>query len=307
MPAVSVIVPTYNRAAYVAEAIRSVRAQTFRDVEIIVADDGSTDNTAEVVAGFGEAVTYVSLPHRGQPAATRNAGLAAAGGEFVAFLDSDDLYLPGKFHLQLTAFDAAPEAGMVYSDGIFFRDDVARPIGRVLDGFATPSGCIFPYLLRGNFLQPGLVLIRRACLDSVGAFDESPEFFAVEDYDLWLRIAADFPIAFAPGSVVAIRRHGASISAEVAVLRRRALKVLAKTERQHAGLVSRHRAALNEGYARNHGAVAAALLRQGRVARGRWHGLQAARCALRTPGAGTRAIAEWLRRRRVRGGAARAA
>ena len=108
MPRVSVIIPTYNRAHLIRQALESALAQTCRDFEIIVADDGSTDHTAEVVAQFGSAVTYIPLPHRDQPAATRNGGLRVARGEFVAFLDSDDLFFPNKLALQIAALEAHP-------------------------------------------------------------------------------------------------------------------------------------------------------------------------------------------------------
>ena len=301
---VSVIIPTYNRAPYIAEAIRSVQAQTRRDVEIIVADDGSTDNTPDIVSQFGQGVTYLQLPHRGQPAATRNAGLRAGEGEYVAFLDSDDLFLPGKLALQLAAFEQHPEAGLAYSNGYFFRDDPQVPTGRTLDGMPTPTGDALADLLRGNFLTSPVVLIRHDCLDIVGLFDERPEFFAVEDYDLWLRIAAHFPFVYAPGDVAAIRRHGESISRDVAALRSRALLVLAKLEASNPDLTRRHRAALDEGYARNHGAVALAHFQQRQVLSGLSHAVQALRHSLRTPGLGTKPLLEWARRRRVRGTAA---
>jgi len=301
MPVVSVIIPTYNRASYIAEAIRSVQGQTYPNYEIIVADDGSTDNSAEIVAGFGDAVTYVPLPHRGQPAATRNGGLCVASGEFIAFLDSDDLFLPNKLALQLSAFEAHPEAGLVYSNGCFFRGDPTQPTGYVLDGLPTPSGDVFAELLQGNFLTTPVVLIRRACLDVVGMFDERPDFLAVEDYDLWLRIAAQLPVIYAPGNVAAIRRHGQSISRDVAVLRRRVLRVLAKIEATHPHLTSPHRAALNEGYARNHGAIALARFEERRILAALTHTLQALRYSLGTPGLGTRAFLDWIHRRRVRG------
>jgi glycosyltransferase involved in cell wall biosynthesis len=303
-PQVSVIIPTYNRSRYIAEAIRSVQAQTHRDVEIIVADDGSTDNTRDIVSQFGQGVTYLQLPHRGQPAATRNAGLLAAEGEYVTFLDSDDLFLPGKLALQLAAFEQHPEAGLAYSNGYFFRDDPQVPTGRALDGMPTPTGDALADLLRGNFLTSPVVLIRRGCLDVVGLFDERPEFFAVEDYDLWLRIAAHFPFVYAPGDVAAIRRHGESISRDVASLRSRALVVLAKLEASNPDLTRLHRAALHEGYARNHGAVALAHFQQRQVLSGLSHAVQALRYSLRTPGLGTKPLLEWARRRRVRGTAA---
>lgn len=300
-PLVSVVMPTFNRAAYIADAIRSVLAQTYHHVEIIVADDGSTDNTLDIVSQFGHAVTYLQLSHRGQPAATRNAALQTAKGECIAFLDSDDLFLPGRLVMQVAALAEHPEAALVYSNGCFFREDPETPTARVLDGLPTPSGDALPDLLRGNFLAPPVVLIRRSCLDSVGVFDERPEFFAVEDYDLWLRIAARFPIVHVPGDVAAIRRHGQNISRDVATLRTGVLRVLAKLEATYPHLARQYRDALNEGYARNHGAVALARLEQRQILSGLRHAFQALRYSLRTPGFGTRALLQWVRRRRVRG------
>jgi glycosyltransferase involved in cell wall biosynthesis len=221
VPRVSVIIPTYNRAGLIRAAIESVQAQTYRDFEIIVTDDGSTDATAEIVAWLGDTIIYVPLPHRGQPAATRNGGLRVARGEFVAFLDSDDVFFPHKLALQVAALEGCPEVGMVYSDGCFFRDDPGQPTGRVQDGLPTPSGDIFADLLRGNMLAPPVVLIRRSCLDLVGEFDEHPDLCSVEDYDLWLRIAAQFQICYVAGEVAAIRRHRKSISYDSAALRSR--------------------------------------------------------------------------------------
>ncbi len=301
---ISVIIATYNRAHYIAEAIRSAQAQTYPEVEIIVADDGSTDNTAEVVAGFGDAVTYVRLPHRGQPAATRNAGLRVARGEFIAFLDSDDFFLPNKLALQLAAFEGHPDAGLVYANGYYFRDHPEHQTGHVLNGLPTPSGDALADLLRGNFLASPVVLIRRACLDEVGTFDERPDFFAVEDYDLWLRIAAHFPVIYAPGDVAAIRRHRTSISRDVATHRARALLVLAKLEATHPDLVRQHRAALNEGYARHHGAIVLAQLEDRQIVPALTHAVRALRYSLGTPGLGTRALRDYVQRRRVRGKAA---
>ncbi|MDH4187238.1 MAG: glycosyltransferase [Nitrospira sp.] len=305
MPLVSVIIPTYNRADYVADAIRSVLTQDYHRVEIIVADDGSVDNTADIVSQFGDAVNYLSLPHRGQPAATRNAALQAANGEYIALLDSDDLFLPGRLARQVAALAEHPEAGLVYSNGYFFREAPGAPMGRVLDGLPTPSGDVLPDLLRGNFLSTPIVLFRRTCLDVVGMFDERPDIVAVEDYDFWLRIAAKFPVIYAPGDVAAIRRHGQSISGDVATLRTGVLRVLAKLEATYPHLARQHRDALNEGYARNHGAVALARLEQRQILSGLGHAFQALGYSLRTPGLGTKPFLEWIGRRRARGTGAR--
>jgi glycosyltransferase involved in cell wall biosynthesis len=303
-PRVSVIIPTYNRAAQIGEAIRSVLAQNYPRVEILVADDGSTDGSADVVAEFGDEVRYISLPHSGQPAVTRNRGLVQAKGDFVAFLDSDDLFLPEKLTLQLASFEEYPEVGLVYSDGHYFRDDPAQPTGYVLDGMSTPSGDILPELLRGNFLASPVVLLRRSCLDVAGLFDEDPRLSVAEDYELWLRIAAHFPAVYAPGNVAAIRRHSGSASHDVASLRGCALLALGKLEQRNPDLRATYATALNEGYARNHGAIALAHLQQRQILSGLSHAFQALRFCLRTPGLGTKALLDWLRRRRARGTAA---
>jgi GT2 family glycosyltransferase len=206
---------------------------------------------------------------------------------------------------QVSALVEHPEAGLVYSNGYFFREHPETPTGHVLDGLPTPSGAALADLLRGNFLTSPVVLVRRGCLDSVGGFDERPEFFAVEDYDLWLRIAARFPVVYVPGDVAAIRRHGGSISRDVASLRSGAVRVLAQLEATHPNVVRQYQAALDEGYARNHGAIAAALWRQGKLLPAARHGLHALRHSLRTPLLGTVVFREWVRRRRVRGTGAR--
>lgn len=300
MPHISIIIPTYNRAGFIGETINSVLAQTYQDFEIIVADDGSTDNTAEVVAEFGNAVTYVFLPHRGQPAATRNAGLTIAQGEFIAFLDSDDLYLPRKLEIQSTALDTHPNVGIVYSNGYFFKDNPNQPTGYVQDGLPTPSGDIFPELLRGNFLAPPVILIRRLCLDTAGLFDENTALLGCEDYDLWLRIAVQYQALYLPETVAAIRRHSQNISRDAASLRTKTLFALQKIEMLHPELLKKYPIERHEAYARNHGAVAKACFQQKRIYAGFVHGIQALFHALKMPNFGLTAFSAWQKRDRLR-------
>jgi glycosyltransferase involved in cell wall biosynthesis len=305
-PLISVIIPTYNRADFVADAIRSVQAQTYPRVEIIVADDGSTDHTPEIIAQFGGTVTYLRLPHRGQPAATRNAALSAARGEYVAFLDSDDLFTRDKLALQVSTLQANPSVGLVYSDGYYFRDDPSQPMGHLLDGLPRPSGDALAQLLRGNFIvSPAMVLTTRGSLDTAGLFDEDPGLFGVEDYDLWLRVSAHFPFLYIQGDVAAIRRHPRSISRDVAALRSGVLRVLEKLEQAEPHARRRYGDALNEGYARNHGAVAVALWNEREFPSAVRHAVHALLFSLRTSGLGTAALGEWMERRRVRGTGAR--
>jgi glycosyltransferase involved in cell wall biosynthesis len=298
MPRASIIIPTYNRAAVLGDAIRSALAQTLTDIEVIVVDDGSTDSTPELVGTFGDRITYVSIPHCGRPGTVRNLGLRVSHGEYVAFLDSDDLILPDKLAVQAAVLDAHPNAGLAYSNGYFFRDDPGHRLGYVLDGMPTPCGDGFADLLRGSFLFPAVVLIRRSCFDTAGGFDEG--LVCAEDYDLWLRLAAHFSMLYIPGCVAAIRRHKGSLSENAAQVRSDALSVLRKAEHQFPQLSRRARAACHEGYARNHGAIAVARLGEGRLLSAVAHGMSALAHAVRTRWAGVPAFVAWWKRRQVR-------
>lgn len=187
MPTVSVIIPTYNRARALAEAIQSVMAQDYHDFEIVVVDDGSTDSTAEILRAFPE-VLVVRQAQQGVSAA-RNAGMARASGRLIAFLDSDDLWLPAKLSTQVAFFDCSPDALICQTEEIWIRNGVrVNPKKR----HKKLSGMIFEGSLELCIVSPSAVMMRSALFDDVGGFDES--FPVCEDYDLWLRVSCRFPV-----------------------------------------------------------------------------------------------------------------
>jgi len=187
-PTVSVIIPTYNRAHLVGRAIRSVLNQTYQDFEIIVVDDGSTDNTEEVVKGFNDdRIRYIWHDENRGGAAARNTGIKAAQGEYIAFLDSDDEWLPEKLEKQVKAFeDALPDVGVVYTDfrRLDKRGDKELRFAKVM---REVSGDIHRDLLEGNFIGTPTALVRRECFDKVGMFDE--RLPRLQDWELWIRIS----------------------------------------------------------------------------------------------------------------------
>lgn len=184
MPAVSVIIPTYQRAHLVSEAIDSVLAQTYTNYEIIVVDDGSSDNTRQVLSAYGELIRTIHQPNQGLPAA-RNSGICRARGQFIAFLDDDDLWLPHKLEKQVPLLDSQPDAGLIFSD-VQFMDEHGISKKTYHQRF-RPFLVIEPRtLFISNFIPVPSVIIRRQCLETVGLFDESLQ--AAEDYDMWLRI-----------------------------------------------------------------------------------------------------------------------
>jgi len=205
MPRVSAIIPTYNRKAFVLEAIDSVLAQTYEDYELIVvddgSDDGSDDGTGEVLKQYGARVRYVYQEHRGVSVA-RNRGLELARGEFIAFLDSDDLWLPQKLQMQVAFMDAHPQVQICYTDEIWIRRGVRiNPRKK----HAKYSGWIYPHCLPLCIISPSSALMRRDLFAEVGSFD--PDLPVCEDYDLWLRVAARFPVFFIPEHLI-IKRGG---------------------------------------------------------------------------------------------------
>jgi len=187
-PEVSVILPTYNRGWILKEAIDSVLAQDFRDFELIVVDDGSTDNTRQILDSYHQDLMVVRQPNRGVSAA-RNRGIAAAGGGLIAFLDSDDLWLPRKLSNQVVFFNSNPEAVINQTEEIWIRNGVrVNPKTR----HHKPSGMIFEPSLALCLVSPSAVMIKRSLFDEVGLFDE--DLPACEDYDLWLRISWRYPV-----------------------------------------------------------------------------------------------------------------
>jgi glycosyltransferase involved in cell wall biosynthesis len=187
MPAlVSVIIPTYNRAALLRETISSVLAQTYPAIEIVVVDDGSTDATPELLASYGDRIRVIRKQNGGGTAA-RNTGILAAHGEFISVLDHDDLLLPEKIARQVALLEARPELGLVHC-GYYRMDHAGRYLDKVID---LPEGDVRMQIVLGCFIWSGAPLIRRAVFDEVGLFDEQ---IWSSDADMWLKIAlAGYP------------------------------------------------------------------------------------------------------------------
>jgi glycosyltransferase involved in cell wall biosynthesis len=179
----SVIIPAYNAEKYIAEAIDSVLAQSHTDVECIVVDDGSTDRTAEIVGGYGDRVRYIHQQNADRSAA-RNNGIAHATGEYISFLDADDLLLQGKLKEQVAFLEAHAEYDVVYSRVKYFRENGKRNYYTVRR--ATPSGDIAPLLVYANFITMNSPLFRRSAAERVAGFDLT--YSRYEDWDFLLRL-----------------------------------------------------------------------------------------------------------------------
>jgi len=187
-PFVSVIIPSYNAANYVREAIDSALAQTYRNIEIVVVDDGSKDDTRKILEPYIEkkSIVYIHQENKGLSGA-RNTGIKNARGAFIAFLDADDMFLPEKIEKQAGYLVAHPECSVSYCDIYHFYED--EPAMMLKLQYVYYSGDdVFPQLLKKNFINPLTVVLRRAVFDRVGYFDEEMRQFA-EDWEFWVRVA----------------------------------------------------------------------------------------------------------------------
>ena len=204
VPLVSVIIPTYNRAAWVKEAAASVLAQSFRDYELLVVDDGSTDATLEALVSSGRQVKVLRSARQRGVSAARNLGAAAARGEWLAFLDSDDLWLPDKLARQMDYMESNPELSICQTDEIWIRNGVrVNPP----ETHRKVGGDIFFRSLERCSVSPSAVMVHRGLFEAMRGFDETLP--AAEDYDLWLRIAWRYPVGLMPEPLV-IKRGGHS-------------------------------------------------------------------------------------------------
>lgn len=193
-PIVSIITPTYNRAAFLSIAVNSVLAQTFSNFELIVIDDGSTDATRTVIDGFldDSRVKYFYQDNQGQSIA-RNRGIEVAKGEFVCFLDSDNAWVSTKLERSLKAFEEDPDSDIVYGDYIVI-DEGGTELG--VNHMKRYSGRVTPQLLHDNFVSMNTTMTRMRCFLTMGGFDENDRL--AEDYGLWLRFSTRYKFCYLP-------------------------------------------------------------------------------------------------------------
>jgi glycosyltransferase involved in cell wall biosynthesis len=214
MPEVSIIIPTYNRAALIQETLDSVYHQSYTDYEIIVVDNGSHDNTEEVVRKNRYPITFIQLEDSGLPAVARNAGIRAAQGEYIAFLDSDDIWLPDKLASQVRMLKDHQEIGFLSSNASVFCSKTPDRTELFFKNRTIPPRPTLEYLLGDNIVITSTVLVRREILERSGIFSEDRRLRALEDYDLWLRIAALTSLLFEEESRIRYRDDGCSIRTE---------------------------------------------------------------------------------------------
>lgn len=188
MPLVSVIIPTFNRSHFLKEAIDSVLKQDFKDFELIVVDDGSTDDTEKILRSYANSLIFLSQENKGVSAA-RNSGIRISSGTFISFLDSDDLWLPQKLSIQVEFFTQNPSALICQTNEIWLRKGIRVNPRKVHKKY---SGEIFEHCLSICRVSPSAVMMKKNLFCEVGLFDE--ELPACEDYDLWLRVASHYPI-----------------------------------------------------------------------------------------------------------------
>lgn len=229
-PSVSVIIPTYNRVNYLKKSIHSVISQTIKDIEIIVINNYSIDNTLEVINSFkDQRIKIINFKNGGVIAKSRNQGMVHSTGKYIAFLDDDDIWRQDKLELQIRYLEAHPEFGVVYSNAIIIDEKDNRK-GFLIDQGRAKEGQVFQNLLGGNFITILTVLMRRELLEYIGLFDEDPSLIAIEDYEYWMRIALKSEFGYIDKPLALYRIHGTSMSKRnsVALLRQKVLRMFLK-------------------------------------------------------------------------------
>ena len=228
MPQISVIIPAYNAEHTIVETIQSVQQQTFQDFEIIVINDGSQDKTLELLQTIQEQRLKVFSYENGGLCTARNRGIIHAMGEFIAFIDADDLWTADKLELQLKALQQNPEAGVAYSWTCFMDVDEQ---GKAASFLPSPqysfAGNVYQNLLVSDFIHSGSnTLIRRKAIESVGKFD--PTCTGCADWDYWLRLSVHWQFVFVPKYQILYRRTHGSMSSKVEVMKKEALIAIEK-------------------------------------------------------------------------------
>ena len=207
-PRVSVLIPAYNALRFLPQTVASALAQTWDDFELLIVDDGSTDGTGAWVAQHPDArVRLLEQPNQGA-ATARNTGIAAARGEYIAFLDADDLWEPSKLERQVACLDARPEVGLVHT-AIRYIDEDSHEINQVLGTYG--DGDVWREVVVHNPVRCGSTpLVRRECFRQLGVFDTELSF--AEDWDMWIRIASSYHFATLNEPLTLYRQHSANMT-----------------------------------------------------------------------------------------------
>lgn len=259
-PLVSVIIPAYNAKKFVCEALESVFTQSYRPIEVIVIDDGSTDRTAEVVESYQtrrinkERLIFIHQQNAG-PSAARNAGINVAKSKYIAFLDSDDIWTKDKLFRQVQLMETHPDTGLLFGNTRrFSRDNILVPSlfeqkGYDLNFFGEDFYLRHAYnkiLTNGNFITTGTVMLRRECIERVGNFDENLRYS--EDMDLWLRIAVRYPIAYSKDIYMLRRIHEHNVSENVEAMYLGFIAVIRKHGEQYPEAIRQNEINISKSY-----------------------------------------------------------
>jgi glycosyltransferase involved in cell wall biosynthesis len=217
-PLVSVLTATYNGAAFVAETIECVVAQTYASIEHVLVDDASTDQTATIIEGYArrhpDRIRFLQMTERAGPCRRRNDALAAARGSLIAWLDHDDLWLSRKIERQVKALEGDPGAGFAHTQYERFEHETGRTLFR---SRSDAEGAVLKRLfVEGAIIAPSTVLIRRSALERRGLRFRDSDFAFGDDFFLWLALALDWRLVLVDEMLTRIRQHGASTSEMVA-------------------------------------------------------------------------------------------
>ena len=213
-PTVSVIIPTYNRAHLIGRAIQSVLNQTYQDFEVIVVDDGSTDNTEEVIKEYQEQdrrIRYIRHEKNKGGSAARNTGIKLAKGKYIGLLDDDDEWLPEKLEKQMRKFQNSSEkVGVIYSGFFYISEKSGKIVSEIIPHL---RGKVYANLLKGCILGSPTPLIKKRCFQKAGFFDETLP--SCQDWDMWIRLSKYYDFDFVPDILAKHHVHGGQISADL--------------------------------------------------------------------------------------------
>lgn len=254
-PKVGVVIAVYNSEKFVEEAIESILNQTYQDFEIIVVDDGSTDESADIIKSFNDKrIIYMYQENQGH-ADAKNKGVLRSKGKYKAFLDSDDVWLPEKLEKQVAILDSNPEIALVYSD-CYYADVRGKVMARAFKRAKPFRVAVFSQLFLSNFIPFSTVVVRKEIFEKVGLFN--PKYFIAPDYDLFLRIAKHFKIEYVDLPLAKYRIHKANISKNFILNSQETIEILDKFLGENPGIRRRLGTKVNSRFYEAHCSLARA-------------------------------------------------